>query len=78
MWGPFDANIAASGLAAGTGITVVDPHGGLSDELLTNHIPRRRKNDVIFFDSKDRTHTLALNVLDCPRPEEQGLVVSHG
>jgi type IV secretory pathway TraG/TraD family ATPase VirD4 len=71
------ANMAAADLAAGTGITVVDPHGGLCEELLTNHIPRHRKNDVIFFDPKSRTHALALNVLDCPRPEQRGLVVSH-
>jgi len=71
------ANMAAADLAAGTGITVVDPHGGLCDELLTNHIPRVRKNDIIFFDPKSRTHALALNVLDCPHPEQRGLVVSH-
>ncbi len=70
-------NMAASDLDAGTGITVVDPHGGLCDDLFTNHIPRHRKNDVILFDPKSRTHALALNVLDCPRPEERGLVVSH-
>jgi hypothetical protein len=70
-------NMAAADLSAGTGITIVDPHGGLWEELLTNHIPRRRKNDVIIFDPKDRGHALALNVLDCPRPEERGLVVSH-
>ena len=70
-------NMAASDLDAGTGITVVDPHGGLCDDLLANHIPRHRKNDVILFDPKSRTHALALNVLDCPRPEERGLVVSH-
>ncbi len=71
------ANMAAADLAAGTGITVVDPHGGLCEELLTNQIPRHRKNDVIFFDPKSRTHALALNVLDCPHPEQRGLVVSH-
>src|SRR5580692_11023217 len=70
-------NMAASDLAAGAGITVVDPHGGLCEDLLTNHIPRHRKNDVILFDPKSRTHALALNVLDCPRHEERGLVVSH-
>jgi hypothetical protein len=32
--------MAAADLAAGTGITVVDPHGGLCEDLLTNHIPR--------------------------------------
>jgi hypothetical protein len=70
-------NMAASDLAAGTGITVVDPHGGVCEELLSNHIPRDRENDVIFFDPKNRTHALALNVLDCPRPEQRGLVVSQ-
>ena len=70
-------NMAASDLDAGTGITVVDPHGGLCEDLLTNHIPRHRKNDVIFFDPKNHAHALALNVLDCPRREERGLVVSH-
>src|SRR5579864_9241579 len=71
------ANMAASDLAAGTGITVVDPHGGLCEDILADHIPRRRKNDVIFFDPKNQAHALALNVLDCPRPEERGLIVSH-
>jgi len=71
------ANMAAADLDAGTGISVVDPHGGLCEEILTNHIPRSRKNDVILFDPKDRAHALALNVLDCPRPEQRGLVVSH-
>ena len=70
-------NMAASDLAAGTGITVVDPHGGLCEDILANHIPRYRKNDVIHFDPKSRTHALALNVLDCPRREERGLIVSH-
>lgn len=70
-------NMAASDLAAGTGITAVDPHGGFCEEILTNHIPRHRKNDVIHFDPKNRSHALSLNVLDCPRPEQRGLVVSH-
>src|ERR1700684_1307271 len=62
-------NMAASDLESGSGITVVDPHGGLCDDLLTNHIPRRRKQDVIFFDPKNQAHALALNILDCPRRE---------
>jgi len=70
-------NMAASDAAAGAGITVVDSHGGLCEALLADHIPRSRKNDVILFDPKSRTHALALNVLDCPRREERGLVVSH-
>src|ERR1700733_2097490 len=70
-------NIAASDLAAGTGITVVDPHGGIYEQILANHIPRSRKNEVILFNPGDRKHVVGLNVLDCPRVEERGLVVSH-
>jgi hypothetical protein len=70
-------NMASSDLATGAGITVVDPHGGLCEDLLTNHIPRHRKNDVILFDPKNQAHALALNVLDCPRRDQRGLVVSH-
>lgn len=71
------ANLAAADLDAGTGMTVADPHGGLYEELIANHIPRWRKNDVIVFEPKNRSHALGLNVLDCPRPEERGLVVSN-
>ncbi len=70
-------NLAASDLDAGTGITVVDPHGGIYEEILANHIPRSRKNDVILFNPGDRNNVVGLNVLDCPRVEERGLVVSH-
>lgn len=70
-------NMAAADLGVGTGITAVDPHGGFCEDVLNNYIPRHRKNDVIFFDPKSRTHSMGLNVLDCPRPEERGLVVSH-
>jgi DNA helicase HerA-like ATPase len=69
-------NMAAADLEAGTGITAVDPHGGFCEDVSNNHIPRHRKNDVILFDPKSRTHAMGLNVLDCPRPEERGLVVS--
>lgn len=70
-------NLAATDLAAGSGITVVDPHGGIYETLLANHIPRWRKNDVIVFDPSDREHVMSLNFLDCPRVEERGLTVSY-
>lgn len=70
-------NMIAWDLSAGTGLTVVDPHGQLVEEILDNHIPRARKNDVIYFDPKSSTHSLGLNVLACPNKEQRGLVVSH-
>ncbi len=32
----------------GSGVTVIDPHGQLIDDIL-EHIPRSRTNDVIYF-----------------------------
>ncbi|HTR35817.1 MAG TPA: DUF87 domain-containing protein [Bryobacteraceae bacterium] len=70
-------NILASDIAAGHGVTVVDPHGQLVDEVLENHIPRHRTNDVVYFNPKDRDRAFALNLLDGRRKEQRGLVVSN-
>jgi len=70
-------NMLAVDIAAGHGVTVVDPHGQLVDEILENHIPRHRTNDIIYFNPKDRERAFALNMLDCRRKEQQGLVVSN-
>jgi hypothetical protein len=70
-------NMVASDIAAGHGITVVDPHGQLVDDILDNHIPRHRTNDVIYFNPKDQERALGLNMLDCRRKEQRGLVVSN-
>ncbi len=69
-------NMIAWDIAAGTGVTVVDPHGGLVDDILDNHIPRHRINDVIYFNPKDLDRALGINILECPRPEQRGLAVS--
>lgn len=70
-------NMIAADIAAGHGVTVVDPHGQLCEDILENHIPRSRSNDVIYFNPKDRDHAFALNLLDCRRPEQRGLAVSN-
>src|SRR5271155_375737 len=70
-------NMLAEDIAAGHGVTVVDPHGQLVEDLLENHIPRHRTNDVIYFNPKDRERAFALNMLDCRRLSQRGLVVSN-
>jgi hypothetical protein len=70
-------NMLAGDIAAGHGVTVVDPHGQLVEELLENHIPRHRTNDVIYFNPKDQERAFALNMLDCRRADQRGLVVSN-
>jgi hypothetical protein len=70
-------NMLAEDILAGHGVTVVDPHGQLVEDILENHIPRHRTNDVIYFNLKDRTCAFALNLLDCRREGQRGLVVSN-
>jgi hypothetical protein len=70
-------NMLAEDIAAGHGVTVVDPHGQLVEDILENHIPRRRTNDVIYFNPKDQERAFALNMLDCRRRSQRGLTVSN-
>src|SRR5438270_538981 len=61
-------NIIRSDIIAGHGLTVVDPHGQLVDDILNNYIPRHRTNDVIYVDPKNQDRVLGLNMLACSRP----------
>jgi type IV secretory pathway TraG/TraD family ATPase VirD4 len=70
-------NMAAWDISAGTGVTVIDPHGDLIDDILENHIPKTRSNDVIYFNPKDQSRALGLNILESPRPEQRSLVVAN-
>ena len=67
----------AEDITAGLGVTVIDPHGQLCDEILDNNVPGWRTHDVIHINPKDLQRAFALNMLHCPRPEQRGLVVSN-
>ena len=68
-------NMALSDLQAGLGLTVLDPHGGLIDDLL-DHIPRHRSNDVIYFNPAEPSWVPAINVLDKTARHQRPLVIS--
>jgi hypothetical protein len=59
----------------GSGVTVIDPHGQLIDEILEN-IPRSRTNDVIYFKPADLEWVSSLNILEPVPKEYRPLVVS--
>jgi type IV secretory pathway TraG/TraD family ATPase VirD4 len=59
----------------GSGVTVIDPHGQLIDDLL-EHIPRSRTNDVIYFKPADLERVASLNILEKVPRAYQPLVVS--
>ncbi len=70
-------NMIAYDIASGAGITVLDPHGQLCNDVLDHHIGRRRTNDVIYLNPKDPDFVVGLNLLECPRPDFRPLVVSN-
>ena len=70
-------NMIAWDIAAGLGVSVLDPHGQLVEDILDNHIPSSRTDDVIYFNPKDLTRAIPLNLLDSPSHEFDGLVVDN-
>src|SRR6266542_3955397 len=46
-------NMIAEDIQAGIGVTVLDPHGLLVEDILNNHIPKERTGDVIYFNPRD-------------------------
>lgn len=59
----------------GSGVTVIDPHGQLIEEILEN-IPRSRTNDVIYFKPSHRDRVSSINILEKVPSEFHPLVVS--
>ena len=69
-------NMIAWDIAHGAGVAVEDPHGSLVDEVL-EMIPRHRTNDVIYFNPKDRTRVMGLNIFDQGDAHDRALLVSY-
>ncbi|HET8991425.1 MAG TPA: type IV secretion system DNA-binding domain-containing protein [Candidatus Saccharimonadales bacterium] len=47
------------------GVMVIDPHGDLADRLV-KAVPRRRANDLIYFNPFDTINRLTINLLELP------------
>jgi len=68
-------NMVMADLNAGNGVTVIDPHGSLIEDLLTV-IPKSRTNDVIYLNPADPERIIGLNVLEAVARQQRSLVVS--
>ena len=69
------ANMAIDDLKKDRGLAIIDPHGDLCDIIL-NYIPKRRINDVIYFNAADTNYPIVINPLEVSNNEEAELVVS--
>lgn len=67
-------NMAIQDIERGQGVTVIDPHGDLVEDLLL-HIPKHRVPDTIYFDAAERQQPISLNILNANTEEEVGLLV---
>lgn len=64
-----------SDIMAGQGLSVVDPHGDLAEQVL-DFVPSHRVNDVIYFNPADLDFPIAFNILETVNPEVRHLVAS--
>jgi hypothetical protein len=68
-------NLILQDIEAGHGIGFLDPHGDLASDVL-DHIPRRRIEDVVYFNPADAEYPIGLNLLKVGSPDRRHLVAS--
>lgn len=61
----------------GRGVTVIDPHGDLTERLLQTSIHERREREVVLFDVGDREHVVGLNLLAVPAGIPSSIAADH-
>jgi hypothetical protein len=69
------ANMAIDDIKKDRGLAIIDPHGDLCDIIL-DYIPKRRINDIIYFNPADTDYPIVINPLEVTNKEEAELVVS--
>jgi hypothetical protein len=65
-----------SDMKAGNGLTVIDPHGELYNDLL-EMIPESRKNDVVLLDPGDFLYPFGFNILEFDKDEQRQSLVKE-
>ena len=68
--------MARQDLRNNEGIAVVDPHGSLIDDLLP-FVPRKRADDVIYFNPADQDRPMGLNLLEADNDDEKDTIENH-
>lgn len=71
----FIANMVRSDMISNKWVCVIDPHGDLIDDILSQ-VPSYRTNDVVLFDVADREFPVWFNVFEYDKPEEKPLIAS--
>jgi len=69
-------NMAISDIKSGNGLAIIDPHGDLTEDIL-DYVPKRRIEDVIYFNPGDLEYPIAFNPLEKVPLDSHHLVVSN-
>lgn len=69
-------NLLAQDLATGRGVALLDPHGDLA-EATVGLLPRRRGDDLVYFDPSDLARPIGFNLL-ASLPEDHRPLVADG
>lgn len=69
--------LVSQDLANGDGFCFIDPHGDITEEILTI-IPKERIEDVVYFSPGDTQRVMALNILEYEksRPEDKTFIIN--
>jgi hypothetical protein len=68
-------NMIASDIKRGHGLALLDPHGDLAEAVL-DLVPKRRINDVFYFNPADLDFPIAFNPLEKTGPDKRHLIAS--
>ena len=74
----FLSNLIEQDILNGDGVSVIDPHGDLIENIL-GKIPEKRLKDVVLFDPGDLERCVGLNMLeyDATHPEQKTFIVNE-
>lgn len=70
-------NIAYQDMLAGRGFAFIDPHGDVTEELLSM-VPENRIDDVIYFDPGDIEHPIGMNMFEWETEDQKDFIVQEG
>jgi len=62
-------------ITGGEGVALLEPHGDLAERLL-DYIPRRRTDDLIYFNPADLAYPVGFNIVADVEPDLRHLAVS--
>lgn len=66
-------SLVVQDIEAGEGCALLDPHGDLAREIL-DQIPRRRTDDLVYFDPSDLAYPPAFNLIEPAPPDARHLI----